>query len=71
MSDMDMYTYQVVFSPEDGEYVGTAVEFGPGLSHLDVEPEAALAGIRELVAGVVEDMRAAGETVPAPIAVFR
>ena len=30
------YTYQVSWSPEDGEYVGTVAEF-PSLSWLDTE----------------------------------
>jgi len=62
---MDDYSYQVAWSVEDGEHVGTALEF-PGLSHLDRDPDLALAGIRQLVCDVVADLREAGEPVPAP-----
>jgi predicted HicB family RNase H-like nuclease len=40
----------------------------PSLSWLALTPEAALKGIRKLVADVVKDMDAAGETLPEPIA---
>ena len=61
----DHFTYRVAWSEEDGEYVGTCAEF-PSLSHLDADQDAALRGIRGLVADVVTDMRAQGETVPEP-----
>jgi len=63
----DHYTYRVTWSPEDGEHVGLCVEL-PSLSWLAATPEGALKGIRQLVAQVVEDLRAAGEEVPAPLA---
>ena len=63
----DHYTYRVTWSPEDGEHVGLCVEL-PSLSWLAATPEAALKGIRQLVAQVVEDLRAADEEVPAPLA---
>ncbi|EQD73014.1 HicB family protein, partial [mine drainage metagenome] len=56
----DHYTYRVTWSPEDGEHVGLCVEL-PSLSWLAATPEAALKGIRQLVAHVVEDLRAADE----------
>jgi predicted HicB family RNase H-like nuclease len=61
----DHFTYRVAWSEEDGEYVGTCAEF-PSLSHLDADQDAALRGVRALVADVVADMRAHGETVPEP-----
>lgn len=64
---VDHYTYRVTWSPEDGEHVGLCVEF-PSLSWLAATPEAALKGIRKLVAEVVADMKASGETVPVPLA---
>lgn len=64
---LDHYTYRVTWSPEDGEHVGLCAEF-PSLSHLDKTPEAALAGIRSLVADVVADLEASGEPVPMPFA---
>jgi predicted HicB family RNase H-like nuclease len=63
----DRYTYRVTWSQEDGEYIGLCVEF-PSLSWLAPEPEAALQGIRQVVADVVADMQASGETVPEPLA---
>ena len=63
----DHYTYRVTWSPEDGEYVGLCVEF-PSLSWLSKGPEAALAGIRKVVAESVADMKSNGEVPPAPLA---
>lgn len=63
----DRFTYRVSWSEEDGEHVATCAEF-PSLSHLARTPDAALKGIRALVAGVVADLRAKGEPVPEPIA---
>jgi predicted HicB family RNase H-like nuclease len=62
----DRYTYRIIWSEEDQEYAGLCVEFG-SLSWLDENPEAALAGIRGVVAGVVKDMKANGETPPEPL----
>ena len=64
---LDHYTYRVTWSPEDGEHVGLCVEF-PSLSWLAATPEAALAGVRQVVAEVVADLEAAGEPVPQPLA---
>ncbi len=66
----DQYTYRVTWSPEDGEYVGLCAEF-PSLSWLARTPEEALKGIRAVVRASVRDMEAAGEPVPAPLAVKR
>ena len=63
----DHFTYRVSWSEDDGEFVGTCAEF-PSLSHLDADQDAALRGIRGLVADVVADMHAHGETVPEPLA---
>jgi predicted HicB family RNase H-like nuclease len=63
----DKYTYRVIWSEEDQEYVGLCAEF-PSLSWLADEPEKALKGIRELVAEVIDDMKASKETIPTPIA---
>ena len=62
----DRYTYRVTWSNEDQEYAGLCAEF-PSLSWLAPTPEAALKGIRKLVADVVRDMENTGETVPEPI----
>jgi predicted HicB family RNase H-like nuclease len=63
----DRYTYRVTWSAEDREYIGLCAEF-PSLSWLAPTPEAALKGIRETVAGVVADLKAAKEAVPEPLA---
>ena len=64
----DHYTYRVTWSEEDGEHVGLCAEF-PSLSWLASEPEAALKGIRQVVADVVADLEANGEQIPEPLAV--
>lgn len=64
----DRYSYRVIWSDEDGEYVGLCVEF-PSLSWLEPSPEKALKGIREVVAQVVTDLEKRGEFVPEPLAV--
>jgi predicted HicB family RNase H-like nuclease len=64
---VDHYTYRVTWSAEDGEHVGLCAEL-PSLSWLANTPEAALKGIRHLVAEVVDDMVATGEPSPAPLA---
>ena len=63
----DRYTYRVTWSEEDQEHVGLCAEF-PSLSWLAVSPEAALRGIRTVVAEVVEDMQANGEAIPEALA---
>ena len=63
MAVSDHDTYRVVWSAEDEEHVGLCTEF-PSLSWLASTPDGALAGIRELVTGCAEDMRASGEEPP-------
>ena len=63
----DHYTYRVTWSDEDQEYVGLCAEF-PGLSWLASAPEAALRGVRSVVADVVEDMNKQREPIPEPLA---
>ena len=60
---MSGYTYRVEWSPDDHEYVGLVREF-PSLSCLEPTKADALAGIKCLVAEVVEDMQREGETLP-------
>ncbi len=66
----DRYTYRVTWSEDDTEYVGLCAEF-PSLSWLAATPEAALKGVRKMVAEVVQDMEANKEVVPEPIACRR
>ena len=63
----DHYTYRVTWSDEDGEHVALCAEF-PSLSWLAEVPEDALAGLRKVVAGVIADMKEAGEPIPTPLA---
>lgn len=51
----DLYTYSVIWSAEDQEFVGLCAEF-PSLSWLAGTPEGALQGIRGLVAEIHEDL---------------
>jgi predicted HicB family RNase H-like nuclease len=66
----DRYTYRVTWSDEDEEYVGLCAEF-PSLSWLANSPEAALRGIRNVVAEVVSDMQSSNEPIPQPLAIKR
>ena len=67
---IDRYAYRVVWSDEDGEYVGLCTEFGL-LSHLDHTPEKALTGIRELVSHAVQFNVEEGIPVPEPLSTRR
>jgi predicted HicB family RNase H-like nuclease len=62
----DRYSYRVVWSEDDREYVGLCTEF-PSLSWLGKTPESALKGIREVVDSVIKDMKRTGEEIPQPI----
>jgi len=62
----DRYTYRVTWSEDDNEYAGLCAEF-PSLSWLARTPEAALRGVRKLVADVTQDMNDNSEDVPEPI----
>jgi len=66
----DRYTYRVTWSEEDEEYVGLCAEF-PSLSWLSPTPEAALQGIRQVVADVVADLMENEEPVPEPLVTRR
>lgn len=60
------YTYRVLWSEEDQEYVALCAEF-PSLSWLDEDQSAALDGVVNLVSDVVSDMQKSGEVVPEPL----
>lgn len=68
--DTRHYTYRVIWSEEDREFVGLCAEF-PGLSWLHPTMEGALKGIAAVVKKVAADMRASGEPVPQPISIQR
>jgi len=63
----DRYSYRVIWSAEDEEYIGRCAEF-PSLSWLASTPEAVLKGIRRVVAEAVADLEDSGESVPEPLA---
>ena len=67
---IDRYTYRIIWSEEDQEFVGLCTEFGL-LSHLDETPEKALAGIREVVAYAIQLNREDGVPVPEPLSTKR
>ena len=66
MINYEHYTYRVIWSTEDEEFVGLCTEY-PSLSYLDEDRITALNGITDLVRNVVADMEANGEKVPEPI----
>ncbi|MGK5089644.1 type II toxin-antitoxin system HicB family antitoxin [Bdellovibrionota bacterium FG-2] len=63
----DKYAYRVIWSDEDGEYIGLCAEF-PSLSWLAKSQEAALKGICKVVGSAVKDMKRRHEAVPEPLA---
>lgn len=67
MINHEHYTYRVIWSEEDQEYVGLCAEF-PSLSYLDESQVDALKGIVDLVEQVVADMVETGEPIPEPLA---
>lgn len=66
MVNYEHYSYRVIWSSEDEEFVGLCAEY-PSLSYLDEEQAKALEGITNLVKDIVADMEANGEKPPAPI----
>ncbi|MFE3443558.1 type II toxin-antitoxin system HicB family antitoxin [Nocardia sp. NPDC059180] len=67
LPDAAHYAYRVLWSPEDDEFVALCTEF-PSLSWLAPTQEAALEGLRVLVADTIKDMAVNGEVVPQPLA---
>lgn len=66
MTDIKHYSYRVIWSSEDGEFVATVAEF-PSLSWLHSDQAKALQGLVDLVADVVADLEANSDPVPEPI----
>lgn len=66
MINYEHYSYRVIWSAEDEEFVGLCAEF-PSLSYLDENRIQAMEGIVELIKEVVSDMEENGEKVPIPI----
>ncbi len=65
-SEVKKYTYRIIWSEEDQEFVGLCAEF-PGLSWLEPDHDNALKGIRALVNECIEDMVRSKENIPVPI----
>jgi len=61
--ETDKYTYRIVWSDEDGEFVGLCAEF-PSLSWLASGSEKALQGIRAVVKDCIVDMSNNNEQLP-------
>ncbi len=51
---LESFTFKVVYSNADEEYVGLVEEF-PSLSFLDYNMDGALKGIKKLVNDIIED----------------
>ncbi len=66
LPDITHYTYRVTWSAEDGEFVGTCLEF-PSLSWLATTQDEALHGIRDVVRDVVQDLHSSGDPIPEPL----
>ena len=64
--EADKYTFRVMWSKEDAEFIGLCAEF-PSLSWLAVSPESALKGIRSVVQKCLKDLESSGEDVPSAI----
>jgi predicted HicB family RNase H-like nuclease len=63
----EKYTFRVLWSEEDKEFLGLCAEF-PSLSWLAASREAALTGIVKTARQAVRDMVADGEAPPSPLA---
>ncbi len=66
MADTDRYNYTTIWSEEDQEWVGLCDAFGPGLSWMDPNRQAAEEGIRMVAKESLEISREHGETPPPP-----
>lgn len=63
----DRYTYRITWSTEQNKYVGLCAEFSK-LAWLDLTPEDALKGIRQVVAKEVEALKMQGKEAPQALA---
>lgn len=63
MPDLTDYSYRVVWSAEDAEYVATVAEF-PSLSWLASTPVEALEGLVSVLRDVLGDPAAVGASAP-------
>lgn len=61
----DRYTYRILWSAKDQEFIATVVEF-PSLSWIADTRTKALNGLTSVVEQVLTDMLEQGEAIPAP-----
>jgi predicted HicB family RNase H-like nuclease len=66
MELVDRYTYRILWSEEDQQFVGLCAEL-PSLSWLDKKRARALSGIVKVVQEVLLDMAKTGEEPPSPL----
>ena len=59
----DQYTYRVIWSEEDENYIGLCAEF-PSLSWMDKSQDNAFEGIKNLVSEAIDDMKSNHEQIP-------
>ncbi len=64
----DKYTYRVLWSEDDQQYVGVCTEF-PLLRCLAGSHDEALTGVVASVRDVIVDMRRAGQDPPTPVSI--
>ena len=64
--DSEKYTYRVLWSEEDKEFIGLCAEF-PSLSWLASTYEKALKGICSVVKDCISDMSKSKEELPLPL----
>ncbi len=60
------YTFELIWSEDDEEFVGRCLEF-PLLSHLDKSEVRALQGIMKLIEDVLQDLANDGVEAPVPL----
>ncbi|MCY4663069.1 MAG: hypothetical protein OXC00_00225 [Acidimicrobiaceae bacterium] len=64
--DLERYRYRIFWHEPDHEWVGICEEFGPQLSWMDPDRQAAEGGIRELVCESIQILAEHGEPIPSP-----
>ncbi len=64
--DINKYSYRILWSEEDEQYVGLCAEF-PSLSWLSKSQQAALRGVQKLVKDVIQDLKKSKEAIPEPL----
>lgn len=64
--NINNHTYQVSWSEDDQEFLATVADF-PSLSWLFSDQQEAEAGLRNLVAEVLDDMKQTEEQIPTSV----